>query len=161
MVTLGAWAHCKVDADVAPIQVGDLLTTSATRGHAQRAEDRGAAVGAIVGRPWRRWRRGAASSRCSWGCSDETRRVVGPGTEEEMSVHDRVTARLTELREELRLGEAQLRELLQKENALRETLLRISGAVQVLEEVLGADSRGFRRGGGVLDGVAPARGGSG
>ena len=50
MVTLGAWAHCKVDADVAPIQVGDLLTTSATRGHAQRAEDRGAAVGAIVGK---------------------------------------------------------------------------------------------------------------
>jgi hypothetical protein len=50
MVTLGAWAHCKVDADVAPIEVGDLLTTSATRGHAQKAEDRGAAVGAVVGK---------------------------------------------------------------------------------------------------------------
>jgi hypothetical protein len=75
-----------------------------------------------------------------------------------MSVHDRVTTRLTELREELRLGEAQLRELLQKENALRETLLRISGAVQVLEEVL---EQGSDRPAGVLDGVGSARAGSG
>ena len=77
-----------------------------------------------------------------------------------MSVHDRVTARLTELREELRLGEAQLRELLQKENALRETLLRISGAVQVLEEVLEQSPSGTDEAV-VLDGVRPARAGSG
>jgi hypothetical protein len=36
MVTFGAYAFCKVDADEASIEVGDLLTTSATRGHAQK-----------------------------------------------------------------------------------------------------------------------------
>lgn len=50
MVTLGAFAHCKVDADIAPIEVGDLLTTSQTRGHAQKATDRSMAAGAIVGK---------------------------------------------------------------------------------------------------------------
>jgi hypothetical protein len=50
MVTLGAFAHCKVDADIAPIEIGDLLTTSPTRGHAQKALDPGKAVGAIVGK---------------------------------------------------------------------------------------------------------------
>lgn len=53
-------------------------------------------------------------------------------------VRARVTARLAELRAELRQGEAMLRELVQKEAALRESMLRIAGAVQVLEEVLGA-----------------------
>jgi len=48
MVTLGAFAHCKVDADIAPIKVGDLLTTSPTKGHAQKALDPGKAIGAIV-----------------------------------------------------------------------------------------------------------------
>ncbi|HEX7241243.1 MAG TPA: hypothetical protein VF263_13295, partial [Longimicrobiaceae bacterium] len=50
MVTLGAFSHCKVDADIAPIQVGDLLTTSPTRGHAQKVLDPAAAMGAIVGK---------------------------------------------------------------------------------------------------------------
>jgi hypothetical protein len=50
MVTLGAFAHCKVDADVAPITAGDLLTTSSTRGHAQKVLDPGKAVGAIIGK---------------------------------------------------------------------------------------------------------------
>jgi len=36
MVTLGAYAHCKVDADIAPIVAGDLLTTSTTAGYAQK-----------------------------------------------------------------------------------------------------------------------------
>ena len=36
MVTLGAYAHCKADADAAPISPGDLLTTSSTPGHVQR-----------------------------------------------------------------------------------------------------------------------------
>jgi hypothetical protein len=36
MVTLGAYAQCKVDADIIPITAGDLLTTSATPGHAQK-----------------------------------------------------------------------------------------------------------------------------
>lgn len=50
MVTMGAYAHCKVDADVAPIQVGDLLTTSPTKGHAQKVLDPTKAIGAILGK---------------------------------------------------------------------------------------------------------------
>jgi hypothetical protein len=47
-----------------------------------------------------------------------------------------MSARLAELREELRRGEVQLRELVQRESALRESMLRISGAAQVLAELL-------------------------
>lgn len=50
MVTLGAFSHCKVDADIAPIQPGDLLTTSPTNGHAQKVLDKSEAIGAIVGK---------------------------------------------------------------------------------------------------------------
>ncbi len=50
MVTLGAFAHCKVDADIAPIAVGDLLTTSPTKGHAQKVLEPEKALGAIVGK---------------------------------------------------------------------------------------------------------------
>ena len=50
MVTLGVFADCKVDADIAPIKVGDLLTTSHTKGHAQKVIDPSKAVGAIVGK---------------------------------------------------------------------------------------------------------------
>lgn len=50
LATHGAFAHCKVDADIAPIKVGDLLTTSHTKGHAQKVIDPGKAVGAIVGK---------------------------------------------------------------------------------------------------------------
>jgi hypothetical protein len=50
MVTLGAFAYCKVDADIAPIAAGDLLTTSPTPGHAQKVLDRNLATGAIVGK---------------------------------------------------------------------------------------------------------------
>jgi hypothetical protein len=50
MITLGAYAYCKVDADIAPIKVGDLLTTSPTPGHAQKVLDSSKAVGAILGK---------------------------------------------------------------------------------------------------------------
>jgi hypothetical protein len=50
MVTLGCWRECKVDADISPIAAGDLLTTSATPGHAQKVVDRARAVGAIIGK---------------------------------------------------------------------------------------------------------------
>ncbi len=43
-------AYCKVDADSAPIEVGDLLTTSETPGHAMRVGDVSRAVGAILGK---------------------------------------------------------------------------------------------------------------
>lgn len=50
MVTLGCYAHCKVDSDIAPITAGDLLTTSPTKGHAQKVEDPAKAIGAILGK---------------------------------------------------------------------------------------------------------------
>jgi hypothetical protein len=48
---------------------------------------------------------------------------------------DRLQARLAELRREYATGEARLRDLTRQEVVLRETLLRISGAIQVLEEL--------------------------
>ncbi len=51
-------------------------------------------------------------------------------------MRERAQERLAELKQEYVTGEAQLRELVRQEMSLRETLLRISGAIQVLEEVL-------------------------
>jgi len=59
-VTLGTFAFCKVDADIAPIKVGDLLTTSPTRGHAQKVLDREQAAGAIIGKAMASRSRGKA-----------------------------------------------------------------------------------------------------
>jgi hypothetical protein len=42
--------YCKVDATHAPIEVGDLLTTSPTRGHAMKATDALQAFGAVIGK---------------------------------------------------------------------------------------------------------------
>ena len=42
--------YCKVDADRAPIEVGDLLTTSSTPGYAMKANDPLQAFGAIIGK---------------------------------------------------------------------------------------------------------------
>ena len=50
VITQGVYAHCKVDADIAPIKGGDLLTTSPTKGHAQKVQDAGKAIGAILGK---------------------------------------------------------------------------------------------------------------
>lgn len=58
MVTLGMFAYCKVDADIAPVAVGDLLTTSPTRGHAQKVLEPQRAVGAILGKAMQPLRRG-------------------------------------------------------------------------------------------------------
>ena len=49
---------------------------------------------------------------------------------------DRAQARLAELRHEYQEGERRLQALAQQEASLRETLLRISGAIQVLTELL-------------------------
>jgi hypothetical protein len=40
----------KVDADYAPIEIGDLLTTSSTPGHAMKAADPSRAFGAVIGK---------------------------------------------------------------------------------------------------------------
>jgi hypothetical protein len=43
-------AWCLADAQVAPIEVGDLLTTSERPGHAMAAREPGAAFGAVIGK---------------------------------------------------------------------------------------------------------------
>jgi hypothetical protein len=53
-------------------------------------------------------------------------------------MRDQALARLDDLKRQYQMGEGQLRELGRQEAALRETLLRISGAIQVLEELLGS-----------------------
>ena len=52
-VALLGKVYCKVDARYGHIDVGDLLTTSATPGHAMLASDTAKAVGAILGKALR------------------------------------------------------------------------------------------------------------
>jgi hypothetical protein len=52
-VALVGKVYCWVDATLAPIAVGDLLTTSATRGHAMKATDPTLAFGAVIGKALR------------------------------------------------------------------------------------------------------------
>jgi hypothetical protein len=42
--------YCKVDASASAIEIGDLLTTSSTPGHAMKAEECRRAFGAILGK---------------------------------------------------------------------------------------------------------------
>jgi hypothetical protein len=49
-VAIAGKAFCKVDAAYAPVGVGDLLTTSATPGHAMLADDPLRAFGAVIGK---------------------------------------------------------------------------------------------------------------
>lgn len=48
LVTLGTFAHCKVDATEGAIAVGDLLTSSKNPGHAQKATN--PKIGTIIGK---------------------------------------------------------------------------------------------------------------
>lgn len=50
--------YCKVDASYAPIEVGDLLTTAPTPGHAMKATDPLKAFGAVIGKALRPLREG-------------------------------------------------------------------------------------------------------
>ena len=54
-----------------------------------------------------------------------------------MDLNERATAKLELLRREFEAGERRLIELDRQRTHLTETMLRISGAIQVLEEVLG------------------------
>lgn len=45
--------YCKADASQGPIAVGDLLTTSATPGHAMKADDPARTSGAVIGKALR------------------------------------------------------------------------------------------------------------
>jgi predicted nuclease with TOPRIM domain len=51
-------------------------------------------------------------------------------------MREQLQSRLEVLRVEFEAGQAKLRELDTQQSRLRETLLRISGAIQVLEEIL-------------------------
>jgi hypothetical protein len=52
-IALVGKVYCKVDATDAPIEVGDLLTTSPTPGHAMKASDPFKAFGAVIGKALR------------------------------------------------------------------------------------------------------------
>jgi len=52
-LALSGKVWCNVDADAAPVAVGDLLTTSPTPGHAMRAGDPARAFGAVIGKALR------------------------------------------------------------------------------------------------------------
>jgi hypothetical protein len=52
-IALMGKVYCKVDASLAPIEVGDLLVTAPTPGHAMKAMDPSRAFGAVVGKALR------------------------------------------------------------------------------------------------------------
>jgi predicted nuclease with TOPRIM domain len=67
---------------------------------------------------------------------------------------EQLEKRLGELRKEYEMGQARLRELETETAYVRETMLRISGAVQVLEEALATESKpGESATNGSLEGV--------
>jgi hypothetical protein len=66
-------------------------------------------------------------------------------------LRSRMEARLTELRKELETGQARLAEVEAEARHVRETLLRISGAIQVIEEALKSEEGPEPAGGGAED----------
>jgi hypothetical protein len=52
-IALMGKVYCKVDAQYGPVEVGDLLTTSPTSGHAMKASDSLRAFGAVIGKALR------------------------------------------------------------------------------------------------------------
>jgi hypothetical protein len=52
-VALVGKVYCRVDAEPAPIRIGDLLTTASIRGHAMKASDRERAFGTVLGKALR------------------------------------------------------------------------------------------------------------
>ena len=57
-IALSGKVYCRVDAQYSPIEIGDLLTTSPTLGHAMRAEELSKAFGAVIGKAMRPLREG-------------------------------------------------------------------------------------------------------
>ena len=52
-VALIGKVYCKVDASSSPVEVGDLLTTSARSGYAMKAVDHQKSFGAVIGKALR------------------------------------------------------------------------------------------------------------
>jgi hypothetical protein len=61
-------------------------------------------------------------------------------------MEEQLQARLAVLRHEFEAGQSRLQELERQQRYLRETLLRISGAIQVLEEVMTGQQTGQQNG---------------
>jgi len=59
---------------------------------------------------------------------------------EEKIMRERIQDRIGELKKDFEAGQARLANLDREASQLRETMLRIAGAIQVLEETLAADS---------------------
>jgi hypothetical protein len=53
LIALFGKVYCKVDAQYSSIEVGDLLTTSLTSGHAMKARDQSRAFGSVIGKALR------------------------------------------------------------------------------------------------------------
>ena len=56
-------------------------------------------------------------------------------------MEEKLQRRLEELKKEFEAGQGRLRELEAEQGYIRETLLRISGAIQVLEEALERETK--------------------
>jgi hypothetical protein len=58
LIALVGKVYCKVDAQYGAVEVGDLLTTSPTLGHAMKVSDPSLAFGAVIGKALRPLRSG-------------------------------------------------------------------------------------------------------
>jgi hypothetical protein len=70
-------------------------------------------------------------------------------------MRDKLINRIAELRIEIESGQAQLNELENRQQHVRQTLLRISGAIQVLEELLKEENVGGYEAGCPVNDAAP------
>jgi predicted nuclease with TOPRIM domain len=71
-------------------------------------------------------------------------------------MREQLQARLKVLQKEFETGQARLRELDLQQAVLRETLFRISGAIQVLEELLAGNGAGPRQDAKAIEGEVAA-----
>lgn len=67
---------------------------------------------------------------------DSGAKQCAPPTGKAMKMKDQLEKRLGELRGEFESGQKMLADLENKKNELQTTMLRISGAIQVIEELL-------------------------
>jgi|SRR5215207_612029 hypothetical protein len=70
------------------------------------------------------------------GLGIDSEAALPPATRKESRLREQMQARLGALRRELETGQAELQNVERRQIYLRETMLRISGAIQVLEELL-------------------------
>jgi peroxiredoxin len=74
--------------------------------------------------------------------------ILGLASRGEQLMHEQIQTRLEVLRKEFETGQAELEKVKKQRAYLRETVLRISGAMQVLEELL-AEGQAVEQGNGI------------